>query len=205
MGNQQYWDAVYETKARDSVSWYAPRLSTSISLIQRVTAANKSAPIIDIGAGQATLVDELLADGFSDLSALDISGEAIAKSKHRLGPAHERVGWYCADITTASLPANRFDVWHDRAVFHFLTLAPHRERYMAQARDAVRPGGHMVLATFGPDGPLQCSGLPVVRYDSTQLAAVFKDAFELTENALENHTTPAGKNQQFLYAVLRRL
>ena len=90
MGNQQYWDEVYETKARDAVSWYAPRLSTSVSLIQRVTAANKSAPIIDIGAGQATLVDELLADGFSDLSALDISGEAIAKSKHRLGPAHER-------------------------------------------------------------------------------------------------------------------
>ena len=205
MGNQAHWDEVYRTKEHDAVSWYAPRLSTSFSLIQRVTSGNKSASIIDIGAGQATLVDELLADGFSDLNALDISGEAIAKSKHRLGPAHERVGWYCGDITTASLPAHRFDVWHDRAVFHFLTLAQHRSRYVAQTCDAVRPGGHLVLATFGPDGPLQCSGLPVVRYDSTQLASVFKDAFELTDSALENHTTPAGKTQQFLYAVLRRL
>ena len=202
MDPRQHWDAVYRKKAADEVSWYQPHLERSLAFIEAV-APDRDAAIIDIGGGESTVVDDLVARGYRDVTVLDIAPSAIAGAKARLGPAALRVHWLHADITAVDLPARRYDFWHDRAVFHFLTDPGQRATYVRQTLRAVRPGGHVVVATFGPEGPEKCSGLPVMHYDAAALHDEFGGGFRLIDSAVELHRTPAGATQQFTYCFCR--
>ncbi len=198
-----HWDAVYLDKREAQTSWFRPHLDVSLRLIDGLRLP-KDAPLIDVGGGRATLVDDLLARGFADVSVLDLTAPALAEARARLGPRAAAVRWLVADVTTAELPAARYALWHDRAVFHFLVDAAARARYVAQAARALRPGGHLIVATFAADGPERCSGLPVRRYDAASLAAEFAPRFAAIDRAREEHTTPWGAVQPFTYVVLRR-
>ncbi|AGG88454.1 class I SAM-dependent methyltransferase [Rhodanobacter denitrificans] len=200
---QQHWETVYRTKAPEAVSWYRPHLDTSLALIERA-APDRGAAVLDVGGGASTLVDDLLARGYRDLNVLDISAEALNVARERLGKSADAVTWLVADLLDAPLQEARYDLWHDRAVFHFLTQAEQRARYVQQLTRALKPGGHAVLATFGPQGPLRCSGLDTVRYDAEGLARALGDGFALIDSALEFHATPFGTTQPFLYALFRR-
>lgn len=202
MSTRIHWDNVYRTKAADQVSWYRPHLERSLAFIAAAAPAADAA-IIDVGGGESTLVDDLVARGCRDVTVLDVAPLAIAAAKARLGAAAERVHWLVADITAVELPPQRYDLWHDRAVFHFLTRPEDRAAYVRQALRAVRAGGYVVVATFGPQGPEKCSGLPVVRYDADRLHDEFGPAFRLADSAVELHRTPAGAIQQFTYCFCR--
>lgn len=202
MEPQAYWEQVYRTKPADAVSWYRPHLDKSLALILRVTD-ERSAAIIDIGGGESTLVDDLLAAGYRDVTVLDISATAIEVAKQRLGSSAERVTWLAADITEAELPEYHYAVWHDRAVFHFLTDARQRAAYVRHVARAVKPGGYVIVATFGPEGPQKCSGLDVMRYDADALHDEFGAAFQLVESTTELHATPFGTTQQFVYCLCK--
>jgi SAM-dependent methyltransferase len=193
-----HWERVYATKKPSEVSWYRPHLDISLGLIASATR-NERARIIDVGGGESTLVDDLLARGYRKVTVLDISATALDVARQRLAARGERVHWLCGDVTTLPLEAKAYDVWHDRAVFHFLTDADERERYVRQVLRAVKPGGHVIVATFGPDGPTRCSGLDVVRYDYASLHGEFGARFELVDHVTEAHETPFGTIQQFLY------
>jgi len=197
-----HWENVYRSKNFDSVSWYASHLSESLRLIEQLCPDNTAA-IIDIGAGESTLVDDLLHRNYPDLSVLDISETAIEFTKRRLGAKAQQVSWHVGDITRYSFGAKQFDLWHDRAVFHFLTDPTARQAYVELVRNSVKPGGFVLMATFGPSGPLQCSGLEVVRYNDQQLHHEFGEGFELTGSELSDHHTPMGTDQQFLYCWCR--
>ncbi len=168
MKTQAHWENVYQTKAPEAVSWYAPHLDTSLQLIERA-ASDRQAAIIDVGGGESTLVDDLVARGYRNLRVLDISPTAIEVARRRLGESGRHIHWQCADVTTAALPAAHFDVWHDRAVFHFLTRPGQRRAYIRQVLHSLKPGGHLIVSTFGPGGPEKCSGLEVVRYGAEAL------------------------------------
>ena len=198
MNSKTHWETVYQTKAANEVSWYRAHLDKSLSLIERA-APDLNATIIDIGGGEATLVDDLIERVYQHLNVLDISQAAIDTTKQRLGTVADRVNWLVADIVTADLPSQQYDLWHDRAVFHFLTLLAQRAAYVRQVLDAVKPGGHVIIATFGLDGPEKCSGLEIVRYDSESLQAELGDRFQLLETSIELHQTPFNTTQQFLY------
>ncbi len=198
METQAHWERVYGTKAPTEVSWFRPHLETSLSLIERVTG-DRSASIIDVGGGESTLVDDLIGRGYRNVAVLDISRTAIEHTKKRLDSASQHVTWLVADITEARLPAQSYDVWHDRAVFHFLTEPTQRLAYVRQVSSAVKPGGHVIVGAFGPEGPTKCSGLDVVRYDADSLHAEFGTRFRLVESSTELHRTPFGTTQQFLY------
>ena len=202
MDNKEYWEKVYDTKAPDAVSWYAPHLETSLNLIHQATS-NKDSAIIDIGGGEATLVDDLIARGYRDISVLDISQKAIDVARSRIGKPADKVRWYCTDITKATLPQNYFDVWHDRAVFHFLTQEDDRKKYVDQVIRTVKHGGYVIMSTFGPEGPEKCSGLDVVRYDPEHLHGQFGKSFKMINSSTELHKTPMGTTQQFLYCFCR--
>jgi SAM-dependent methyltransferase len=202
MESKAHWENVYQTKAPDKVSWYAPHLDTSVKLIQRA-APQLNARIIDVGGGESTLVDDLVRAGYNQVSVLDISSTAIAFARRRIGELHDRVAWYCADITAATLPESYFDVWHDRAVFHFLTTDQARAAYLRNMAHSVKHGGHVIISTFGPEGPDQCSGLDVVKYDADSLHGAFGKSFQLIESSTELHHTPFGTTQQFLYCFCR--
>lgn len=200
---KSHWDRIYATRQPTDVSWYQPRLLRSLELIL-ACAPPPDARIIDVGGGTATLVDDLLALGFRRLTVLDISGAAIARARARLGPRAEAIQWIEADVTRAALPASGFDVWHDRAVFHFLTGAEDRERYRDLVTAALAPGGHAIIATFGPEGPERCSGLEIVRYDLPGLAQALGPAFVPVEGRTETHVTPSRRPQEFVYGLFRR-
>ncbi|MGV8928402.1 MAG: class I SAM-dependent methyltransferase [Brevundimonas sp.] len=202
MTTKAHWEGVYQTKAVDEVSWYRPHLEVSLRLIEQATTDTGSA-IIDVGGGEATLVDDLVARGYSDVTVLDISQAAIEVAKARMGSAATSVRWITGDITGVELEAARYDVWHDRAVFHFLTNADDRAAYVRQVARAVRVGGHVIVATFGPDGPEKCSGLDVVRYDAENLHGEFGPKFRLLDSVTELHETPWGAPQQFMYCFCR--
>ena len=202
MDNKEYWEKVYDTKAPDAVSWYAPHLETSLNLVHQATS-NKDSAIIDIGGGEATLVDDLIARGYRDISVLDISQKAIDVARSRIGKPADKVRWYCTDITKATLPQNYFDVWHDRAVFHFLTQEYDRKKYVDQVMRTVKHGGYVIMSTFGPEGPEKCSGLDVVRYDPEHLHGQFGKSFKMINSSTEIHKTPMGTTQQFLYCFCR--
>ena len=202
MDPRDHWEKIYKSKAPDAVSWYRPHLETSLALIQRV-GTGPAGRIIDVGGGESTLVDDLLAHGFSDVTVLDISSTAIDVSKKRLGEASTGVHWIVADVTQALLPPARYDIWHDRAVFHFLGSEDERTAYVRNVAHAVSPGGHVIVSTFGPEGPEKCSGLDVVRYDSDSLHGQFGSRFRLIESSKEIHRTPFGTDQQFLYCLCR--
>ena len=198
MNAESHWENVYGTKAPNQVSWFRPHLETSISFIER-SAPDHSAAIIDVGGGESTLVDDLLERGYTNLTVLDISSTAIAVTKERLGERADRVKWLVADVTKIDFRADTYDVWHDRAVFHFLTSAADRSAYVERVRRSVRHGGHVIIGTFGPEGPTKCSGLDVKRYDADSLHGEFGRSFRLIDSTKELHQTPFGTTQQFLY------
>jgi len=194
---RDHWQKVYATKAPTEVSWYQPVPERSLALI-RETGVPLDAPLLDVGGGASTLVDQLLAAGYTDLTVLDISGTALAVAQNRLGAAAARVRWVEADITRFT-PERRYTLWHDRAVFHFLVEPDRRQRYLDVLGTALAPGGHLILATFGPQGPTRCSGLPVQRYSAAELDALLAPRYRLVRSEIEDHLTPAGQPQQFLY------
>jgi SAM-dependent methyltransferase len=202
MNAQNHWERIYGTKAPEAVSWYRPHLEISLKLIEGA-APEFSASIIDVGGGESTLVDDLLVHGYKNVTVLDVSQTAIDVSKKQLGKASERVKWLVADITKAELAPRAYDVWHDRAVFHFLTSIDERIAYVRQVAHAVKPGGHVIVSTFGPEGPTKCSGLDVVRYDAESLHKEFGVHFHLLDHSEELHRTPFGTIQQFLYCLCR--
>ena len=202
MDAKTHWEKVYTTKEPEAVSWYRAHLETSLALIERA-AHSRSASIIDIGAGESTLVDDLLARGYENITILDVSQTAINVTKKRLGLLAEQVKWIVADITQAQLESFAYDVWHDRAVFHFLTSIEQRAAYVRNVAKAVKPGGHVIVGTFGPEGPTKCSGLEVMRYSAESLHGEFGPRFRLVESSKELHHTPFGTTQQFLYCYCR--
>jgi SAM-dependent methyltransferase len=203
MNMQTHWSQVYSTKASDDVSWYQERPSLSVELIER-TGAGRDAAIIDVGAGASTLVDHLLDMSYHDLTLLDISEESLAVARARLGDHAALLHWLVGDITTITLEPQRYDVWHDRAVFHFLTDPVQQQRYIDQVKHAVKPGGHVIVATFALDGPDKCSGLSTARYDPASLHGVFGEAFDLVHSTHETHITPWGSEQHFVYCHCRK-
>jgi SAM-dependent methyltransferase len=199
---QQHWETVYSNRATDQVSWFQEHAASSLRLIKG--CADKDAYIIDVGGGASVLVDDLLEAGYRNLTVLDLAESALATSRNRLGARAQSVQWIVADITRAELPAAQYDVWHDRAVFHFLTDPADRARYVAQVLKSVKPGGRVIVAAFGPGGPLQCSGLDVVRYAPGALHTEFGSPFRLLGHETEIHTTPTGKEQEFVYCYCIR-
>ncbi len=203
MEPKDHWDRVYTTKPPDSVSWFQAHAERSLRLI-RETGVSKSAPLIDVGGGASTLVDDLLRDGYTNLTVLDISEAALEAARKRVGPQFARVRWLQADVTTAIFSPSAYEVWHDRAVFHFLTAPEQRLAYVQAVIRAVKPGGHVIVATFAEDGPTQCSGLPTRRYSPAALHAEFGPPFELIGQELEDHQTPFGTIQRFSYCYCRK-
>jgi 2-polyprenyl-3-methyl-5-hydroxy-6-metoxy-1,4-benzoquinol methylase len=202
MDAKTHWEKVYATKQPEAVSWYRAHLETSLALIERA-AHSRSASIIDIGAGESTLVDDLLARGYDNITVLDVSQTALDVTKKRLDALAEQINWIIADITQAQLEPFAYDVWHDRAVFHFLTSNEQRAAYVRNVATSVRPGGHVIVSTFGPEGPTKCSGLEVMRYDTESLHNEFGVRFRLVESSKELHYTPFGTTQQFLYCYCK--
>ena len=202
MDLKAHWEQVYATRAPEAVSWYQANPALSLALIA-ATGVGKDARLMDVGGGASTLVDKLLEAGFAHVTVLDISPTAMRRAQERLGPEARRVQWIEADIRTAQLPVP-VDLWHDRAVFHFLTEAEDRVRYLAVLQRAVPPGGHVIIAAFAPEAPPKCSGLPVRRYDAEALQRELGGAFELAEARTEVHRTPGGVVQPFLYARFRK-
>ena|SRR5258706_391419 len=203
MENKTHWEHIYQTKESEQVSWYQLHPRLSLRYIQN-TGVAKSANIIDVGGGASTLVDHLLENGYQQVTVLDISKEALEIAQQRLGEHSERVIWLEADITQANLPHHQYDIWHDRAVFHFLTNPEDREAYVKAVKDAVKPGGHVIVATFASDGPESCSGLQVARYDPKSLHNEFGADFELLDSTHEEHQTPFGTEQKFIYCYCRK-
>ena len=197
-----HWERVYETKAPDAVSWYAPHLDESLRYI-RLTGMALDSRIVDVGGGEATLVDDLLDAGYRNVSVLDLSSKALEVSQLRLGERAAQVTWLVGDVLEHGFEPKSVDVWHDRAVFHFLTDPGQRHRYVAQVARALKPSGFAVVGAFGPEGPTQCSGLPVSRYSSERLHDEFGVAFRLLDHSVSVHTTPWGAAQQFVYCFCR--
>lgn len=202
MNRKQHWEGVYSAKSPLEVSWYQKAPVLSLRLIA-ATGVARDAPVIDVGGGASVLVDSLLAAGYTRLSVLDISAQALAHARQRLGTQAAQVEWLEADITSF-VPPHAYSVWHDRAVFHFLTDADDRRRYVQAVQQGIGVGGHLIIAAFAIGGPLQCSGLDIVQYDAAKLSAEIGPGFRLVEAADELHATPAGKEQKFGYYRFRR-
>jgi 2-polyprenyl-3-methyl-5-hydroxy-6-metoxy-1,4-benzoquinol methylase len=202
MENKTHWEQIYHTKESAQVSWYQLHPRLSLQYIQN-TGISKTAQIIDVGGGASTLVDHLLDDGFQQVTVLDISAAALQITQQRLGQHAGSVTWLEADITQTTLPQHAYDLWHDRAVFHFLTEREDRQRYIHTVKQAVKPGGHIIVATFASDGPERCSGLEVARYDPQSLHDEFGTDFELLDSTREEHHTPFGTEQKFIYCYCR--
>jgi ubiquinone/menaquinone biosynthesis C-methylase UbiE len=198
MERKDHWQQIYTTKDSAQVSWYRPHLDVSLQMIER-SGLDHAAHILDVGGGASTLVDDLLASGYANVTVLDVSQASLDVARDRLGAAAQSVTWMEADITQAHLPENHFDIWHDRAVFHFLTQPEDRLRYVAAVNRSLKIGGHLIVATFAADGPEKCSGLDVVRYTAEALQEQFGSGFERIENLRETHPTPFGTTQQFIY------
>jgi SAM-dependent methyltransferase len=202
MSRREHWEQVYSSKPPDRLGWYRPRLQTSLDWITDLSL-DTNAPIIDVGGGASTLVDDLLERGYSALTVLDLAAPALDLIKARLGGKSATVTWLCGDVTEIELGENAYELWHDRAVFHFLTEADDRERYRNNLCKALRPGGHLIIGTFAPEAPPRCSGLPVQRYDLELLRETLGDAFELLRQQKEMHVTPGGVEQMYLYCEFR--
>lgn len=199
---QAHWQTVYVTKSPGEVSWFQERPAVSLALIE-ATGLPATAAILDVGGGASTLVDHLLASGHTSLSVLDISAEALEHSRIRLGPLAKRVTWIAADVTRWR-PDEQVDLWHDRAVLHFLTAAADQQAYFETLRAALRPRGWAIVAGFAPGGPTRCSGLEIVQHDAESLAELLGPGFGLVEARDEVHRTPWGADQAFRYHLFRR-
>jgi 2-polyprenyl-3-methyl-5-hydroxy-6-metoxy-1,4-benzoquinol methylase len=205
MSAKTHWESIYSSKKSTEVSWYQTNPHQSLEFIRRAAQGNLSSAIIDVGGGASTLVDYLLDDGFTDITVMDISASALSSAQARLGERANHITWLDADVTKVDLPLHQYDIWHDRAVFHFLTKAEDRQRYLKAVMRAVKPEGMVIIATFADDGPTKCSGLDVMRYSPPQLHAEFGDGFKLLESVRETHHTPFGTNQQFVYCLCQKL
>jgi len=198
-----HWENVYTSKSDHEVSWFQENPAPSLALIAEI-GATPSAAVIDIGGGASRLVDHLIDQGFSDVTVLDLSAAALEATKARLGERAGRVHWLVADATTWE-PSRAYDIWHDRAAFHFLTEARDRAGYIARLSQALKLGGHAIIATFALDGPEKCSGLPVMRYDAVRLGQTLGSGFELLQSHGNDHATPWGSHQQFQFSVFQRV
>lgn len=199
---QTHWQNVYQTKGERDVSWFQEIPTISLDLI-RASGVATDASIIDIGGGASRLADALVAEGYHSVTVLDVSEKALTTSRNRLGPRAEQVTWIVADIT-AWRPDKSYDFWHDRAAFHFLTEPGDRAAYAECVRKAVRPGGHVVIGTFAPEGPERCSGLPVIRHDAGSIGEVLGPSFKLIESRRHDHLTPGGTKQRFQFSRFQR-
>lgn len=199
---QAHWENVYGTKGEKEVGWFQEKPVPSLELIA-LTGLSEDAAIIDIGGGASRLVDDLLGRRFRRLTVLDLSGAALAAAKERLGVGAAAVRWIIADVTQWE-PPQMYDLWHDRAAFHFLTEHADQSAYVDRLRRAVKPGGYVIIGTFAPDGPEDCSGLPIVRHDSTTLAAVLGRGFDLIDARRHDHATPWGAIQRFQFSTFHR-
>jgi hypothetical protein len=200
--SRSHWEDVYTAKSETAVSWYQPHSLRSLELIEQASPDGR-ASVVDVGGGASTLVDDLIGRGFTDLTVLDIAEPALERSKARLGKQAGKVTWVAADVTSWT-PPRTWEIWHDRAVFHFLTERRQQDAYISAMTSATRPGATAIFATFALNGPDKCSGLPVQRYDPRSLARRLEPAFALAGQASETHRTPSGSEQRFSYAVLRR-
>jgi len=201
--DKRHWDKVYKTKAPTEVSWFQEHANLSLELIKE-SQISHTASIIDVGGGASTLVDDLLEIGYENITVLDISGAALAAARARLGSRADKIQWLEADILNAELTEHCYDLWHDRAVFHFLTAAEERRTYVRKVTRSVRPGGIVVIATFAEDGPTECSGLPVMRFSADELHSEFGPSYTLLRQEKESHTTPGGKPQRYVYCLCRK-
>jgi 2-polyprenyl-3-methyl-5-hydroxy-6-metoxy-1,4-benzoquinol methylase len=199
---QVHWENVYTTKDEKAVSWFERTPMISLDLI-RATGADNGTSIIDIGGGAARLVDALVEEDFEAVTVLDLSKKALATTQARLGARGAKVRWVVADVTTWE-PSETYDVWHDRAAFHFLTEPEDRAAYAARVSTAVRPGGHVIIGTFAPDGPERCSGLPVARHHAASLGEMLGGGYALMESRRHDHQTPMGARQRFQFSRFRR-
>jgi len=198
-GERDHWDRVYAAHARDAVSWFEPVPRSSLAMIEGL-GIPLDAPIVDVGGGASRLAAELLYRGYSDITVIDISGAALERAREDFAGAEE-ITWVLADVRGHDL-GRRFALWHDRAVFHFMVTGEDQRAYLTALARSVAPRGHVILGTFGPDGPTRCSGLPVARYSADTLAATIGDRAELVSSHLEEHRTPSGQSQQYLFAHL---
>lgn len=202
MDRREFWERIYRSKPASEVSWYQPEATISLELIRRA-APDPQSPIIDVGGGASMLVDQLLDAGYERVTVLDLAAAALDVARQRLGERASRVTWIEGDVLRSPLAPAAFSVWHDRAVFHFLTAQEDRDRYLATARAAIRPGGHLIVASFAPEGPERCSGLRVVRYSPDSMQAQFGADFHLLDSRREEHHTPSGATQAFVYCLFR--
>ncbi len=200
---KEHWDNIYSTKAMTEVSWYQAVPETSLELIKRV-AKNKDASIIDIGGGDGFLVDELIQLGYNNITVLDISDNAINKAKQRLVDVAKNIKWIISDITEFN-PTEKYDIWHDRAVFHFLTEDSDIEKYKNLVNVNVKKNGYFILATFSDEGPNKCSGLEICKYSELDLQKQFEEAFNVVDSFKENHNTPFGTTQNFTFSVFQKI
>lgn len=198
MDPHSHWEEIYRTKSPQQTSWFQPHLQTSLNWIVEAVP-DRSASILDVGGGESTLADDLLAMRYGAVTVLDLAGSAIRKSQERLGRASDQIHWLAGDVNQLSLPVRNYDLWHDRAVFHFFTEPDQRSAYVRQLIAALKSGGHVVMATFGPEGPERCSGLPTRRYDAESLQRELGPEFRMVRSSLVDHQTPFGTAQQFLY------
>lgn len=203
MSRKVHWERVYSSKPVDRLGWYEPRLQTSLAWISQCTLP-ADAPVIDIGGGASTLVDDLLEANYRDITVLDISEEALFLARNRLGEDAALVTWLNGDITSVDLPKHHYELWHDRAVFHFLTEEEDRQKYRKNLMRSLKPSGHVIIGTFALEAPPKCSGLPVQRYTEKQLADTLGHEFDLRRHQKEMHTTPGGLEQMYLYCHFRR-
>jgi ubiquinone/menaquinone biosynthesis C-methylase UbiE len=199
---KSHWETVYTTKGENEVSWFQENPALSLGLIDLARPTLESA-IVDIGGGASRLVDSLVARGFGRVTVLDISEAALEAAKSRLGGRASQVQWIVADVTKW-YPAQTFDVWHDRAAFHFLIDPADRSAYVKCMKQVIKPGGHIIIGTFAIDGPEKCSGLPVDRYDAASLAKELGEGLELMESRRHDHSTPWNSAQRFQFCVFRR-
>lgn len=198
MSQKDHWEQVYSTKTTEKLGWYEPHLQTSLSWIKGLSLA-VDAPIIDVGGGASTLVDDLLDAGYRSITVLDISEKALSSVKARLSKKAELVTWLDGDITSVDLPIHHYDLWHDRAVFHFLTEPELQQKYLNSLLKALKSGGHLIIGTFALEAPPKCSGLPVQRYSHERLESMLGEKFEIQRYHKEMHVTPGGVEQMYLY------
>jgi SAM-dependent methyltransferase len=203
MSQKDHWEKVYSSKASQELGWYAPRLQTSLAWITDL-GLSPDAQIIDAGGGASTLVDDLLEAGYRMITVVDISEQSLSSAKARLGSKAEQVKWLIGDITSINLPGHQYDLWHDRASFHFLTELHQQRKYRDKILQALKPGGHLIIGTFAPEAPPKCSGLPVQRYTQDQLGNTLGEEFELLRHKKEQHFTPGGLKQTYLYCHFQK-
>jgi ubiquinone/menaquinone biosynthesis C-methylase UbiE len=203
MESKMHWETIHRTKVPTQVSWYQEHSVLSLALVER-TGIPFTGEVIDVGGGISTLADDLLNAGFSHVTVLDISAAALDIARQRLGVLASHVTWVEADITQVQLPYRAYDVWHDRAVFHFLTQPEARQSYVQAVQHSVKAGGHVIVATFAADGPTHCSGLEVTRYSPDSLHDQFGTEFRLVDSVREAHRTPFGTEQKFIYCYCRK-